>query len=405
MKILQICKKALHPAKDGEAIAIRTITKGLYNAGHKVTVLTIATEKHPFDKEKLPASLQKIAHFDSTFVNTQLSPIAAFVNLFSSKSYNIQRFYSTDFEAKIIHYLQQTDFDVVHLEGVYLATYIPAIRQHCNSPIVMRAHNLEFEIWERLANEQTNFLKRWYMTLLARRMKKFEVESLQLYDGLVPISVVDERQWKELGFSKPCWTMAGSIELADYPLDESGADFPSVFFIGSLDWMPNIEGLQWFFEKVWVKVIEVFPRLQCYIAGRNAPDWFLKQEIPNVVFEGEVPNAIDFIQSKAVMICPLFSGSGMRIKIIEAMALAKPIVATSIAAEGINCSSEENIMIADSPKDFAEALLECVDSEDFAEKIGGNARNFVAKEHDTRVLVEGLVEFYERVISKKMSLF
>lgn len=396
MKILQICKKALHPAKDGEAIAIRTITKGLYNAGHEITVLSISTHKHPFDKDNLPDSLQKIAHFDSTFVNTAISPIAAFANLFTSKSYNIQRFYSRKFETKIIQYLQQTDFDVVHLEGVYLATYIPAIRQYCNAPIIMRAHNLEFEIWERLAREQNNPLKRWYMTLLARRMKKFEVESLQLYDGLVPISVVDERQWKKLGYSKPCWTMAGSIDLKDHPMDKSSVDFPSVFFIGSLDWMPNIEGLQWFFEKVWTQVVEVSPLLQCFIAGRNAPDWFLQQQIPNVVFVGEVPNAIEFMQSKAVMICPLFSGSGMRIKIIEAMALAKPIVATSIAAEGINCSSGENIMIGDSPDDFAEALLKCVESEEFSEHIGGNAREFVAREHDTGRLIEGLVGFYEK---------
>ncbi|MEZ4886115.1 MAG: glycosyltransferase family 4 protein [Chitinophagales bacterium] len=402
MKILQICKKSLYPAKDGEAIAIRTITKGLYEAGHEVTVLTIATYKHPFDKEKLPNSLQQIAHFDSTFVNTNISSIAAFVNLFSSKSYSIQRFYNTDFEAQIIDYLQQTDFDVVHLEGVYLATYIPAIRQNCKAPIVMRAHNLEFEIWERLAAEQTNPLKWWYMTLLAKRMKKFELDSLQLYDGLVPISVVDERQWKDFGFSKPCWTMAGSIDLKDYPLAEKTiVDVPSVFFIGSLDWMPNIEGLQWFFGEVWSQVIEVFPDLQCFIAGRNAPDWFLKQQIPNVVFVGEVPNAVEFMQSKGAMICPLFSGSGMRIKIIEAMALAKPIVATSIAAEGINCSSGENILMADLPKAFAGALLKCVESEIFAGKIGENAREFVVREHDTRELIEGLVGFYEGVIGGK----
>jgi len=394
MKILQICKKSLHPPKDGEAIAIRTITKGLHAAGHEVTLLTIATHKHPFDKEAMPVSLQKTAHFDSTFVDTRLSPIKAFANLFGSQSYNIQRFYSKSFEAQIINYLQKTSFDVVHLEGVYLATYIPAIRQHSQIPIVMRAHNLEFEIWERLANEQSSPLKRWYMTLLAKRMKKFELDSLQLYDGLVPISVVDELQWKALGYQKPCWTMAGSIELADYPLDKTGINFPSVFFIGSLDWMPNQEGLQWFFEKVWAQVVEVFPDLQCYIAGRNAPDWFLKQEIPNVVFVGEVASAIDFMQSKTVMICPLFSGSGMRIKIIEAMALAKPIVATSIAAEGINCSSGENILIADTPKEFASALVQYIENENFAERVGDAARDFVAREHHTAALIEGLERFY-----------
>ena len=387
----------MYPAKDGEALAIRTITKGLYEAGHEVTVLTIQTTKHPFDKNQLPPSLQKIAHFDSTFVDTKLSPLKAFLNLFGSKSYNIQRFYSLDFERKIIHYLQQSDFDVIHLEGVYLATYIPAIKAHCKAPIVMRAHNLEFEIWERLAAEQKNPLKKWYLQLLANRMKKFELDSLQLYDGLIPISVVDETQWKALGYQKACWTMAGSIELSDYPFDKNTVDFPSVFFIGSLDWMPNQEGLQWFFEEVWQRVVAVLPKVQCFIAGRNAPEWFLKQEIQNVVFEGEVPSAIDFIQSKAVMISPLFSGSGMRIKIIEAMALAKPIIATSIAAEGINCRSGENIMIADTPQDFVDALLKCLKDQNFAEKMGDNARQFIAKEHHTATLIEELEQFYLRL--------
>ncbi len=398
MKILQICKKALHPAKDGEAIAIRTITKGLHQAGHEVTVLVIATHKHPFDKENLPESLQKAAHFDSTFLDTRLSPLKAFANLFSQNSYNIQRFYSKAFEKQICHYLQQTDFDIIHLEGVYLATYIPTVRQHSNAPIVMRAHNLEFEIWERLAEEQRNPLKKWYLSLLAKRMKKFELESLQSYDGLVPISVVDEVQWKSFGFRKACWTMAGSIQLEDYPLEGvEKADFPSIFFIGSLDWMPNQEGLQWFFEKVWNRVIDVHPDLQCYIAGRNAPNWFLQQQIKNVVFVGEVESAVDFIQSKAIMISPLFSGSGMRIKLIEAMALAKPIVATSIAAEGINCQSGENILIADAPQDFAKALLEVVEKEEFALQLGQNARDFVGREHDTKALIGELEEFYKGI--------
>lgn len=388
----------MHPAKDGEAIAIRTITKGLYQARHEVTVLIIATPKHPFDKNNLPESLQKSAHFDTTFIDTRLSPLKALKNLFSSNSYNIERFYSSKFEAQIVQYLTQTNFDIVHLEGIYLATYIPTIRQQTNAPIVMRAHNVEFEIWERLAEEQRNPLKKWYLSLLAKRIRKFELSSLQSYDGLVPISVVDEAQWKSFGFRKSCWTMAGSIQLEEYPLEGEKADFPSVFFIGSLDWMPNQEGLQWFFEKVWKQVIDVYPALQCYIAGRNGPEWFLQQQIENVVFVGEVESAIDFIQSKAIMISPLFSGSGMRIKLIEAMALAKPIVATSIAAEGINCQSGENILIADSAQDFAVALLEVVAKEEFAMKLGQNARDFVGKEHNTSALIAELEEFYQSLL-------
>ncbi len=395
MKILQICKKIPYPTKDGETIAIWNLSKGLHDAGHEVTILAITTPKHHFEVDELPENIKNIAHFDTVFINTSVSVFEAVANLLTKQSYNIYRFVSAKFKRKIADYLQQNDYDIIQLEGVYLAPYISTIRSYTTAPVVMRAHNIEFEIWERLAEQESNWLKKIYLQLLARRLKRFELEKLSEYDALVPISTKDAAYFQAFGFSKPLLTIPASVDFDEYINDNrEDIQFPSVFFIGSLDWMPNQEGLIWLIEKVWPKVLEQHPELVLTIAGRNAPDWLKKQNYTNIKLIGEVNSAIEFMQSKALMVVPLFSGSGMRVKIIEAMALGKAIVATSIAAEGIACTHQQNILLADTVDDFANYLLQLLADKSACQQLGAAAQQFIAEEHHTKQMITILVDFY-----------
>lgn len=394
MKILQLCKKVPYPPKDGEAIAIFNITKGISELGNDVTVLAMNTPKHSFNIEDLPTNVKEIADFNTAFVDTSVSVVDAFLNVFGSQSYNIQRFYSLDFEQLIIRHLLEHDYDIIHLEGVYLAPYIEKIRPHTQAPIVMRSHNVESEIWERLATEQQNYLKKPYFKFLANRLKNFEIQMLGAYDALVPISMKDAAYFMANGFRKPLLTVPASVDSEKYVVDHSNVEWPSLFFIGSLDWMPNQKGLLWFLDYVWPLLLEDQVDLKLYVAGRNIPNWLKNQKIKNVSIVGEVDSAVDFMQSKAVMIVPLFSGSGMRIKIIEAMALGKPIVATTLAAEGIMYSNKDNIMIADTPESFADAIREVLSNWGRCIEIGTKARKFVERQHETSGLVQQLTQFY-----------
>ena len=396
MKILQLCKKTPFPPKDGEAIAILTLTKGFYAAGQEVQVLAMNTPKHAFVMNKLPTEIKQIAKFESIFVDTSLSVVDAFFNLFSKKSYNIQRFDNQDYRKRLIEILQKNEFDIIQLEGVYLATYIDTIRQYSNAKIVMRSHNVESEIWQRLAAESSG-LKAIYLRFLAKRMLRFEIESLQKYDGLVCISAKDEAYFVEKGYQKPKHTLAVSLNLKDYALQSKDIAIQksNIFFIGSLDWLPNQTGLIWFLEDVWPRILNDFPQAHFKIAGRNIPDWIKEKTIKHVEILGEVESAIDFMQNNDIMIVPLFSGSGMRVKIIEAMALAKPIVATTLAAEGITYTHQKNIVIADDATTFAAHLLKLLKNKSLGEEIGRNARLFVEQEHENKVLIRRLLAFYE----------
>lgn len=400
LKILQLCKKIPYPPKDGEAIAILNISKGLAQAGQEVMVLAMTTPKHHFPIENIPIELQQLIHLDTVYVDTSLSILKALHNLTTQESYNIIRFYSATYQAKLKALLKSDSFDIIQLEGVYLASYIPCIRANSAAKIVMRAHNVEHEIWERLAKESLyNPLKRKYLQLLAKRMKNFEMESMRYYDALVPISVKDEAYFKEMGYDGKTWTLPASVDTADYIVKQSERDKQQfiIGFIGSLDWLPNLEGIYWFVEELWPSLLTALPNknLILHIAGRNVPTELKNWNKAGVEVLGEVPDAADFMRACNVLIVPLFSGSGMRVKIIEAMALGIPIIATTLAAEGIAYEDGIHLLIGDDVPTFKRQLLKCVQEKEFAEDLGQAARLFIEEQHETGVLIDQLIDLYQ----------
>jgi len=175
VKILQLCKKFPYPLRDGEAIAIVNLTNAFHELGHKVTLLAMNTPKHYFKIKELPEEIKKIARFIAVDVDTKINPFDAFWNLFSGKSYHIKRFISKEYKQALTELLQDNEFDIIQLEGLYLAPYVDTIRKHTDASIVLRAHNIESEIWERIADNQSWGWRRWYLRLLARRLKKEEL--------------------------------------------------------------------------------------------------------------------------------------------------------------------------------------------------------------------------------------
>jgi len=360
------------------------------------------TPKHRFNPDDLPDEVNKIAQFEAVFVNTRFSffrDTYAFVTGFSS---HIMRFVSIEFIGAIRRLLQTNHFDVVQMEGIYLAYYLPVVQNLApHLPVIMRTHNIEHAIWYRVADEEKNPFKRYLLALLARRLERFEYQMLPRFDAIASISPADTQIMKNKGRMPEIMTLPVGVNTDKYPYTPpDNTTTPNLFFIGSLDWLPNRLGLQWLFEKVMPLVQQTYPQVQLMVAGRNAPPDFLTQQISGVQIIGEVPNAITFMQEQGIMLAPLFSGSGMRVKIIEGMALGKPIVATSIAAEGIGCQSGVDILIADEPQAFAQYICQLLSDLQFCRQLSANARTFVHKHHNNSVLVAQLEDLYSKQLKK-----
>src|ERR1700723_1317056 len=147
MKVLQISNKIPYPEKDGGVIAINAITEGLLKAGCEVKVLAMNTRKHFMRIDSIPQKFRNDRHLETVTIDTDVKPLPALIALFTGKSYNISRFKSEDFSKKLTATLKNESFDIIHLEGLYLAPYLPVIRQYNKAPVIMRAHNIEWKIW------------------------------------------------------------------------------------------------------------------------------------------------------------------------------------------------------------------------------------------------------------------
>ena len=404
MEILQLVNKIPFPAIDGGAIAVSNLTKGFSGHGHGMTMLAMNTSKHFVKPEEIPAEVHHFVDLQVVYVEAPITPLGALKNiLFSRLPYSADRFISKDYEQALISILKEKPIDIVQLEGLYMALYIPVIRKHSNALIAFRAHNIEEEIWMRVALQEKNRAKSMYLKNLSKRIHRLQKKVINQYDLMVPITSRDEDVFQGMGNTKPSFVSQTGFFVDRFKVVEQKEKTADLFHIGALDWAPNQEGMTWFLDKVWPRILRAFPELTFYVAGRNAPAW-MEQKLksaPNLVYLGEVDDAHNFMNEHCIMLVPLHSGSGMRIKIIEGMALGKSIVTTTIGTEGIATTHEKNIMIADSTNDFFVSVCTLLMKKDVCHDIGKAARKFIEENYDNRAISQKLLAFYQKEIERR----
>jgi len=397
LNILFICNKSPWPASEGGPIAMNMLIEGMVEAGHKVKVLAANTNKYSVEPKKIPVEYQEKTGIELVYIDLSIKPFAAFANLFTNKSYHVERFISADFDKKLIEILQNTAFDIVQIETVYLSPYIGTIRQNSKAKIILRAHNIEHLIWGRITESTKNPIKKAYLSHLSRTLKNYETGILKYYDGIVPISDQDAGYFEKVS-DTPVLPASFGIHpkslktVHDKPVDNA------LFHIGSMNWIPNEEGIRWFIDEAWPLISMKNPSLKVYLAGREMPQWLSKLKIPNVEVVGEVPDAQEFIQSKAISIAPLFSGSGIRIKIIESMAMGKAVISTKIGAEGIHYTDGQNILIANTAGEFSKAATYLYENPAKSKEIGENARKLILEKHNSEKIIQTLISFYQEIL-------
>jgi len=430
MKILFLCNKSPWPPKEGAPMAMNMLIEGLLAAGHQVKVLAVNSFKYHISPGDIPDSYLEKTGLELVDVDLRIKPLHAFLNLFSSESYHVKRFISEDFRERLIEILSANGFDIVQLETIFMCPYIETIRKFSNARVVLRAHNIEHLVWHRIAGEIKNPVKKWYISYLARTLENFEKKVVFGCDGVLAITPTDAQYFRELTLAEvqnanskvqnannkmqnvkpqhscihaflhsciPVVDLPFGVDPVNYPYHPGEVEFPSLFSLGSMNWIPNEEGTRWFLLNVWPDISKQFPALKYYLAGRGMPVWMRNLNLPNVVVLGEVPDAALFLASKAIMIVPLFSGSGIRIKIIEGMAAGKTIISTSLGAEGIRYTNHENILIANAPCEFFDMISICIEDKTLFAKIGKQARTLIETHYLRTNLIKNLLAFYQQL--------
>ena len=396
MRILLLCNKPPYPASEGGPMAMNSIITGLLEAGHQVKVLAINSEKYNVKESDIPEEYKQKPGIELIDVDLTVKPLNAFLNLFTRKSYHAERFISEEFKKRLAAVLDKEQFDVVQLEVLFMAPYVETIRRHSKAMIVLRAHNVEHKIWERIAKDTKSPLKRWYINHLAKTLKEFELNALETVDGVAAITRKDAAFFRKY-CSKPVIDIPFGVYPEQFDPKYEIEGKPKFYHIGSMNWMPNEEGIRWFVDEVLPKTVEKVPDFVYHLAGRSMPEWLTSMKNPHVDVVGEVPDAKEFVTNHDIAIVPLLSGSGIRIKIIESMALGKTVITTRVGAEGILYDEEVNIIIAENKAKMVEAIRSLNENPETAVRIGQAARKLVEETYDNRKIIARLLMFYEQI--------
>jgi glycosyltransferase involved in cell wall biosynthesis len=398
MKILQLSTKVPYPPKDGGAAGIFIFSKTLVKLGHSVAILAFNPPKHFVSSGELNDLPEGIC-IHSVEIDTRPTFLKALKNLVvQSIPYQVERFVNEKYKQKLIEVLKQFQPDVVQLEGVYLCPYIPVIRNYSRASVVLRAHNIEFVLWQGIAANETNLLKKIYLKIQAKRIKKYEIKQLDRVDGITTVTPQDLLVIDSYHPKPPSKVIPFGIEPKDRAVSDK-VNTEAISFIGALDWMPNQEAIVWFVHMVWPLVREKYPHLKFHIAGRNAPPSLkstLEQQ-ENVVFHGEVPDATLFLNQFSILVVPLFAGSGIRVKIIEAMEHKLAVIASAKAVDGIPAISGQHLLIANTADEFVKEISRLIENPVLITKISDNALNFVREKFDILAICSELTDFYTQI--------
>ncbi|MFN6943423.1 MAG: glycosyltransferase family 4 protein [Cytophagaceae bacterium] len=394
LNILQVTNRIPYPLNDGGNLATYNVTKYLNRFGHKVTMAAINTRKHFQD----PAVMVSVADIHAAYVPADISASGLLLSLGRKMPYNVERFISEDFRNLLMQLLSSNTYDVIQVEGIYLVIYIDVFRKYSSAPVVLRSHNIEYQIWERLAQKEKNLIKKTYLKILSKKIRRFEMENFSRFDGIVAITDQDALFYRENGYAKPLKVINAGVDLEMIKPSEADPEPCTVCFLGSLEWQPNAQGLEWFIEKVWPLLSRTNKNITFHIAGKNASQKFKELAIEGITFHGMVDDAYAFLQKYQVVIVPLFSGGGMRLKIVESMALGKCIVSTLIGAEGIDYEDGKHLLIADDAKTFARHILCLIEQDELRKSVSGNASQLAREKYDWQLLVREFENFYFQLI-------
>lgn len=356
-----------------------------------VHIIALNTDKH----RQLAATIEKATpaglSLEAIPVSTRPRLSSALANLLSPKPYQVSRFNQKKVKQALRTYFQRNTCDFIQLEGLSMLEYLPLLRELSSAPLLLRAHNIEHHIWERHLYNEKNGLLRLYLRLQNRRLKTYEQRAFQKVDGILFISKEDRAAYEQLQLNTASYTIPCGISgepLPSYP----PADY-DLSYLASFDWLPNRQGMEWFVDQVWPLMRAERPQLRMLLAGRHIPAAYYRWKDQGIDVLGEVADPGATIKRGKISVVPLLAGSGMRVKLLENLALAQAMVVSPQAAEGLPVKHEQELILAADPLDLARRSLELLTDDRAARQLGRNGRDFALQYYRHKNLGKEALKF------------
>ncbi len=400
LRILWLKTELLHPVDKGGRIRTYNMLKELRRE-HHITYLALddgssndaarkSTEEYCHELVCLPHKQRE--KFSAGFYLDLLT------NLGSQYPYAIRKYESPLMRKEIVERTAAGSVDVVICDFLAPAINVP---RTLPCPSILFQHNVEAMIWKRHFEVQTNPMKKNFLRGQWRKMEKFESEMCRRFDSVVAVSREDRELMQKVYSADAVFDVPTGVDVDFFtPSGREQTDQYNVVFTGSMDWLPNEDGIRYFTDQILPIIRKSIPEMSLTVVGRNPYPGLLElsKRDPSVVVTGRVDDVRPYMERAAAYVVPLRVGGGTRLKIFEAMAMEKAIVSTTIGAEGLPVSDGNELRIADTPEDFATALVELLKTPDLARAMGHRAGEIVREKFGWAGVAKRFAEICEATL-------
>ena len=388
MNILQLVPRIPAPPVDGGAIYVYHTALELSKLDNHVIVAALHSNQHEQDADQL-RRFATVYTTEGAF--EQYTAGAAIKSLLTRQPVTVQHRMKTARINRLIDSIEE-QVDVILIEGIHISGAISKLRQRFpGAPIILRQSNVEFDVLSTVGKQMKNPLLKGFYTLQSRFMKQFELEQINKSDAVTFISESDFER-----FSSHISNLTYFISTAGSYLPEitENRNRHKMIALSNWEWQPNIQGLKWFLNTVWEDIMVRHPKLSFHIAGKGIPE-DLKEQFASkrLIFEGFVDDIEQFRQEAGLFVAPLFSGSGMKLKVLEAFASGVPTITTHIGIQGIEASPDVHYLHAETKDEFLEAIDTLVAHNEKRAAIGNRARELIKEHYTWPVLAQKLHHF------------
>lgn len=375
MVILTLTHMYPYPATDGGKIVTYNTLKYMHNKGIKNILIT-------FSESNQKTELDDVAEVYTIEKDTRNNIWQAFKNIISSMPYNMYKYKDNYVIKKIDEIVKNNKIDVIYIDHLHMAIYANYIKKkYPNIPLVLRQHNVETTIMERFYKNNNNFIIKNYAYIQYLKLKKYESKIVDKFDLVLMLTEDDKKRMNKMCKNKNIKVIPAGVDIERYYPRHDLYESNSIVFLGAMNWLPNEDGMIWFIENVFDKILSKNKSTKLYIVGKNPSNKIKELAHDNIIVTGFVDDDREYIAKSSVFIVPLRIGGGMRIKILNAMAMEKCIVSTSIGAEGINVINQKEILIEDEASKLAKIIIKAMDDDKLNKEIGKNARKKIEEKY------------------------
>ena len=296
-------------------------------------------------------------------------------------------------------------YDVVHFELAPMAGYAAAcgVGRALRPILCLDEHNIEYDIVRRTAHGEAGAVRRAYSAIEWRKVRREERHAWSHLDGCTVTSVRDQEMLLSDEPTAHTAVVPNGVDLDFFcpPVDAAPHEPQTILFFGAMDYYPNTDAMLFFLREVFPKLVARYPLLRLSIVGRKPPEDVVAQAGANVEVTGVVDDVRPWLERADAVIVPLRIGGGTRLKILEAMAMGKAVVSTTLGAEGLEVVSERDLLVADDAASFVTQIGRVLDDPALGRRLGTSARQVVTSRYSWKQAVESLSTFYAELIESR----